>query len=102
MVHYFPSLLVIVLPPSSDVYAFIADVEGYAAQYFALAISAGIVCLRLQQPALHRPFKAWMPAVWLRIALCIALIAAPFFTPGDAAQDVSFFYATYALVGVGM
>ncbi len=34
IVHYVPSLLVIVLPPSSDVYAFIADVEGYAGQFF--------------------------------------------------------------------
>jgi tryptophan-rich sensory protein len=101
-VHYLPSVLVIILPPSSDVYAFIADVEGYAAQFFALAISAGIIFLRLKRPELHRPFKAWLPAVWFRIALCLALIAAPFFTPGDGTHDVSFFYATYALVGIGM
>jgi hypothetical protein len=102
MVHYLPSALVILLPPSSDVYAFIADVEGYAAQYFALAISVGIIWLRLRRPELHRPFKAWLPAVWLRIALCLALIAAPLFKPGDGTGDVSFCYATYALVGIGM
>ena len=43
MVHYLPTILVILLPPSSNDYAFIADVEGYAAQYFAQAISVGII-----------------------------------------------------------
>ena len=100
--HYLPSVLVIILPPSSDVYGFIANVEEYAGQFFALAISAGIILLRLKRPELHRPFRAWLPAVWFRIALCLALIAAPFFPPGAGTHDASFFYATYALVGIGM
>lgn len=87
------------LPPSGDVYAFIADVEGYAAQYYALAMSAGILLLRRWRSDLQRPFKAWLPAVWLRIGLCVALILAPFFSPGKGGGDVSFFYAAYALVG---
>lgn len=102
IVHYVPSLLVIALPPSSDVYAFIADVEGYAGQFFALAISAGLLWLRIRRPDLHRPFKAWVPAVWLRIALCAALIASPFFPPRTGTGDVQFFYAAYAVVGVGV
>lgn len=102
LVHYVPSLLVIVLPPSSDVYAFIADVEGYAGQYYAVAISVGLIFLRFRKPDLYRPFKAWVPAVWVRIALCLALIAAPLFPPKDGIGDVGFFYATYALVALGM
>ena len=102
IVHYVPSLLVIVLPPSADVYSFIADVEGYAGQFFAVATSAGLLWLRHKKPGLYRPFKAWIPGVWLRIALCIGLIAAPFFPPKRGNGDVGFFYATYALVGLGM
>jgi hypothetical protein len=102
IVHYVPSLLVIVLPPSSDVYAFIADVEGYAGQFFGLAMSAGLLWLRLEKPDLYRPFKAWIPGVWLRIALCVALIAAPFFPPRSGTGDVHFFYAAYAMLGVGV
>ena len=102
IVHYVPSLLVIVLPPSADVYAFIADVEGYAGQFFAVATSAGLLWLRYKKPDLYRPFKAWIPGVWLRIALCIGLIAAPFFPPKHGTGDVGFFYATYALVGLGV
>ena len=99
IVHYIPSLLVIILPPSSTVYSFIADVEGYAGQFFALAIAIGLLILRWKKPDLHRPFKAWLPAVWIRIVLCMFLIIAPFFPPPKGSADVDFFYASYALVG---
>ena len=45
IVHYVPSLLVITLPPSSDVYSFILEVEGYPGQVFALFISVGVLWL---------------------------------------------------------
>lgn len=100
--HYVPSLLVIVLPPSSSVYSFIVDVEGYAGQWFGLAVAAGLILLRYRQPDLKRPFKAWMPAVWLRIVLGVSLILVPLFPPKDGTSDVNFFYAAYALVGLGV
>ncbi|EHY58218.1 low-affinity methionine permease [Exophiala dermatitidis] len=100
IVHYVPSVLVIVLPPSSTVYSFIADVEGYAGQFFALAVASGLIYLRARRPDLYRPFKAWIPAVWLRILLCLSLITAPLFPPKKGTADVNFFYATYALVGL--
>ena len=102
IVHYIPSVLVIVLPPSSTVYAFIADTEGYAGQFFAFAVAAGLIILRIRKPELSRPYKAWLPAVWLRIILCVFLIVAPIFPPKNGNSDVNFFYATYALVGISM
>jgi len=102
IVHYVPSVLVIVLPPSSTVYSFIADVEGYAGQFFALAIAVGLVLLRRNKPDLLRPFKAWLPAVWLRILISIFLIAAPLFPPKNGSADVDFFYAAYAIVGLSV
>ena len=102
IVHYIPSFIVIVAPPSDTVYSFIADVEGYAGQFFALAIGVGLILLRVQKPDLLRPFKAWLPAVWLRIVLCVGLIIAPIFPPKKGTSDVNFFYATYALVGLAM
>jgi hypothetical protein len=91
-----------VLPSQGAVYNFILDVEGYPGQIFGLAVAAGLVLLRHRRPDLKRPFKAWLPAVWLRIGTSIALLAAPFFPPPDWKGDVDFFYATYAIVGVGM
>ena len=102
IVHYIPSFLVIALPPRGDVYTFILDVEGYPGQFFALALSIGLIWLRYKRPDLKRPFKAWLPAVYLRIGLCLGLIAAPFFPPEGGKGDVSFFYATYAVVGIAM
>jgi Amino acid permease len=53
IVHFLPSVLVIVLPSATTVYAFIADVEGYAGQFFAFAIAAGLLILRRHKPDLH-------------------------------------------------
>jgi amino acid transporter len=102
IVHYVPSLLVIVLPPSSSVYSFIVDVEGYAGQWFGLTIAVGLILLRYRKPDLKRPFKAWLPAVWFRIALGVSLILVPLFPPKSGVSDVDFFYAAYALVGLGV
>ncbi|KAI1392453.1 amino acid transporter [Hypoxylon trugodes] len=101
IVHYIPSILVIILPPSSEVYSFILEVEGYPGQVFALATSIGLVWLRYKRPDLKRPFKAWLPAVFFRILLCFALLAAPFFPPSHP-KPGGLFYATYAIVGVGI
>ncbi|KAL7621071.1 low-affinity methionine permease [Parahypoxylon ruwenzoriense] len=101
IVHYIPSVLVIVLPPSSEVYSFILEVEGYPGQVFALATSIGLIWLRYKRPDLKRPFKAWIPAVIFRTLLCFALLAAPFFPPSHP-KPGGLFYATYAIVGVGM
>ncbi|RDW67422.1 putative methionine permease [Aspergillus mulundensis] len=102
IVHYFPSLLVITLPPQGDVYNFILDVEGYPGTIFGLAITVGLLILRYREPYLPRPFKAWLPAVWLRIAVSFALLVAPFIPPPGRKGDVEFFYATYAVVGTGV
>lgn len=102
IIHYVPSLLVIACPPSSTVYSFIADVEGYAGQFYFIAVAAGLLLLRWRRPELLRPFKAWLPAVWLRIALALALLFAPFFPSKNGNADVDFFYASYALVALAV
>lgn len=101
IVHLIPSVIVIAVPPSASVYAFIADVEGYASQFFSLALAAGLIILRIKKPQVTRPYRAWLPAVWVRIVLSIALIIAPLFPPKNG-SDVTFFYAAYAIVGLSM
>ncbi|KAI0870258.1 methionine permease [Hypoxylon argillaceum] len=101
IVHYIPSVLVIVLPPTNEVYSFILEVEGYPGQVYGLAITIGLILLRYRRPDLKRPFKAWMPAVVFRALLCLTLLAAPFFPPSNPDPD-GLWYATYAVVGVGV
>jgi len=100
-VHYIPSFLVIVLPPSAEVYSFILEVEGYPGQFVSIAIAGGLLYLRYTRPDLKRPFRVWIPAVLLKIALSLSLIAAPFFPPKTPPAS-GLFYATYAIVGVSI
>jgi hypothetical protein len=99
--HYIPSFLVICIP-AGNIYSFILDVEGYPGQFFSLASSFGLIWLRFKRPDLRRPYKAFLPAVWLRIALSIALLIAPF-VPRDGLnwrQHLS--EVSYAFVGTSM
>lgn len=99
--HFIPSALVILLPPSGTVYSFILEVEGYPGQFYTLALAIGLIWLRFKRPDLKRPFKAWIGSPVIRIVLAVALISAPFFPP-DKKPANGLFYATYAIVGVSM
>ena len=101
VVHYIPSLLVITIPTGS-VYSFILDVEGYPAQFFALATSFGLLWLRYERPDLRRPYRAFLPAVWLRTALSFALLAAPFVPRKHVGWRQHLAQVSYALVGTSM
>lgn len=81
--------------PTGDIYSLVLEIDGYAGQMIALAVAIGLVKLRVERPDLKRPFKAWLPAVFLRVALSCALLAAPFFRPPGET-------ATYAVVGLSM
>ncbi|TPX18948.1 uncharacterized protein E0L32_011341 [Thyridium curvatum] len=101
VVHFIPSFLVIVLPPSNDVYSFILEVEGYPAQFISIALAAGLIWLRFKRSDLRRPFRAWIPAVLLQTSLSLALIAAPFFPP-EKKPESGLFYASYAIVAISV
>ncbi|KAA8623743.1 Methionine permease [Pyrenophora tritici-repentis] len=102
IVHYIPSLLVIVLPPSTDVYSFILEVEEYPGTVFSLATSIGLLWLRYKRPDLKRPFKAWKTAVVFSTLLSVALLAAPFFPPREGTENGGIWYATYAVVATSI
>lgn len=55
--------------------------------------------LRLKRPDLKRPYKAFLPAVWLRVALAIALLAAPFVPRAVQDGHSHLYQVSYALVG---
>lgn len=82
-------------------YSFILDLEQYPAQILGLLIATGLLWLRVRQPELKRPFKAWLPAVFIKIALSFALLAAPFVPPAEEPED-GLFYATYAIAGMSV
>jgi len=102
VVHFIPSLLVITLPPSKDIYSFILNVEGYPAQFFSIALSIGVIWLRFKRPDLKRPYKAWIPGIAIKLLLSLTLLASPFFPPSTASNKSRIFQAAYAFVGIGI
>ncbi|KAK3938017.1 amino acid permease-domain-containing protein [Diplogelasinospora grovesii] len=101
LVHYIPSVAVISIP-AKNIYSFILEVEGYPGQFFALAMSFGLIWLRWKRPDLNRPYRAFLPAVWGRIALSIALIVSPFVPrDGEKCWD-HLLRVSYALVGISV
>ncbi|KAL9096524.1 MAG: hypothetical protein Q9165_001521 [Trypethelium subeluteriae] len=99
--HFVPSLLVICIP-AGNIYSFILDVEGYPAQFYALAGSFGLIWLRYRRPDLHRPYKAYLSAVWLRIALSVALLIAPFVPRKSVDWKQHLSDVSYAFVGTAI
>ncbi|KAI9689120.1 MAG: hypothetical protein M1822_000858 [Bathelium mastoideum] len=99
--HYIPSFLVICVP-AKNIYSFILEVEGYPGQLFALAGSFGLIWLRYKRPDLHRPYKAYLSAVWLRIVLSFALLIAPFVPQGSVNWRQHIAKVSYAFVGTSI
>lgn len=74
---------------------------------FDLAMAVGIYVVRWRRRKANLPepeFKAWNVVVAFNILIQLYLIIMPWYPPagGQYAGDVSFWYATYAVTGVGI
>lgn len=74
---------------------------------FYAAMAIGLLLIRIRRKRSSTPpseFRAWYVVVGFFLAVQIYLLIMPWFPPkgGIYAGDVSFFYATYCLVGVAM
>ncbi|KAM3424601.1 hypothetical protein BST61_g6591 [Cercospora zeina] len=101
IINYLPSFLVLTVP-TGDVYSFILEVEGYPGQIIAFATALGLLWLRVRRPDIHRPYKAWVPGVLIRMAIALALLAAPFFPSEKQREKGVLGSAAYALVGIAI
>jgi hypothetical protein len=99
--HYVPSVIVICIP-YKDIYSFILEVEGYPAQFSVLATSLGLIWLRGKRPDLTRPYRAYLPAVWFRVLLSLALVCAPFVPRQGEDWNAHLRRVSYALVGISV
>lgn len=74
---------------------------------FDLAMALGIYAVRYRRKKANLPepeFKAWNAVIIFNICIQLYLLIMPWYPPagGQYAGDVSFWYATYAVVGVAM
>lgn len=97
------SCIVILALPFGDAFDFLVDLRSYPDSIYLFLMVVGIYYLRYQRkkaglpPA---PFRAWHSALVLSAAICLFILIMPWYPPDES--DVSFWYATYCVVGIGL
>jgi amino acid transporter len=103
----------ILAPPAGDAFNFVVDLASYpqALFYFLMAVGLYFVRYRRRQiqqtnrMLLPKPdFRAWDVALIFTIFVNLYLLVMPWYPPAGGATggDVSFWYATYVVTGIGM
>jgi amino acid transporter len=100
LLHFIPSLIVIVAIPFGDAYNFILDLEGYPGSIINFLVVAGLFYLRWSEPQLHRPFKVWWPVAVFFMAGQAFQVVSPFIRPPGGKGDTSLPYWLYPVVGI--
>ncbi|KAK2770086.1 high affinity methionine permease [Colletotrichum kahawae] len=99
--------LMILAVPAGDAFTFVNDLGVFPSAAFNLAMAVGIYVVRWRRSKLNLPepeFKAWHVVIIFNICIQRYLLIMPWYPPagGQYAGDVSFWYATYAVTGVGI
>ncbi|CAO2649954.1 Nn.00g012460.m01.CDS01 [Neocucurbitaria sp. VM-36] len=95
--------IVILALPFGDAFNFLVDLRSYPDSIFIFLMVVGIYYIRYRRrkeglpPA---PFQAWHSALILSAAVCLFILIMPWYQPEES--DVSFWYATYCVVGIGL
>ena len=89
------------------IFSLVVDLQTYptAVFYFFMALGLYLVRYRRQKLGLGRAeFRAWDVSVIFNIAVNLFLVIMPWYPPatGRYGGDVSFWYATYVVVGLSM
>lgn len=97
----------ILAPPAGDAFNFIVDLQSYPSNVFAFLTTFGLLLIRRRRARLgikEREFSVWLPAIIFSLAVNVFILAMPWYPPptGRYGGDVSFWYATYCVVGIAM
>lgn len=102
---YFLTLVVILALPAKDAFNFLLDLASYPHLIFSAATAISVWILRRRYAAAGHAqpvFKVWNIAVILYVLKCTLLLVMPWVPPEKGHADVSFWYATYCVVGLGV
>jgi hypothetical protein len=85
----------------------VVDLAVYPSTAFNFALAVGLLVTRRRRKRVGIPpsdFRAWTVAVIFSIAANAYLLIMPWYPPstGRNGGDVSFWYATYCVAGIGM
>ena len=95
--------IIILALPFGDAFNFLVDLRSYPDSIFLFLMVVGIYNIRYRRkkeglpPA---PFQAWHSALIFSALVCLFILIMPWYPPEES--DVSFWYATYCAVGIGL
>lgn len=101
------TIIVIMVPPPGDAFNFVIDLQSYPSNVFLVLLVIGLFLIRKRrrtQGLPSAPFEAWDCVLYLYLGVSLFLLVAPWIPPpgGKYGGDVSFFYATYCIVGIAI
>ncbi|KAK1993376.1 high-affinity methionine permease [Colletotrichum falcatum] len=107
LVKWLLTVVMVVAPPAGDAFNFVADLQVYPSAFFGFLMSVGLYVVRRRRKRLGLPppaFRAWDGIVVFNVAKDAYLLVMPWYPPdgGPFAGDVGFWYATYAVAGIGI
>ncbi|KAF7543409.1 hypothetical protein G7Z17_g10764 [Cylindrodendrum hubeiense] len=107
LLNYGLTVIMIIAPPAGDAFTFVVSLSTYPSAIFNFALAVGVYVLRrrrLRSGQGDSDFKAWHVAVIFWIFIQVFVLAMPWWPPkgGMYAGDVSFWYATYCVVGIAI
>ncbi|KAJ4325898.1 hypothetical protein N0V84_003284 [Fusarium piperis] len=101
------TFIMIVAPPAGDAFQFVVSLKTYPDGLFHLALGIGLYLVRRHNKRVgrgRRDFKVWDVLLIFFILIQVFIIAMPWWPPkgGPYAGEVSFWYATYCVVGIAI
>jgi len=101
------TVLMILAPPAGDAFNFIVDLQSYPNNVFFFATTFGLLLIRRRRARLgieKVEFYTWNVAIVFSLLVNVFILVMPWYPPpgGRFGGDVSFWYATYCVVGLAM
>lgn len=103
LIKWVMTCIIILALPFGDAFNFLVDLRSYPDSVFIFLMVVGVYFIRYRrkkQGLPPAPFQAWHSALILSAAVCLFILIMPWYPPEDS--DVSFWYATYCVVGIGL
>ncbi|KAF5342619.1 hypothetical protein D9611_001581 [Ephemerocybe angulata] len=101
----FLTFIVILAVPARDTFNFVLDLASYPHLIFQIAMVVGVWILRKRNAKKHLPPSSLQTHnfyIILYLASAILLLVLPWVPPEPGHADVSFWYATYCVAGLGL
>ncbi|EJP62073.1 High-affinity methionine permease [Beauveria bassiana] len=101
------TFIMIVAPPAGDAFTFVVSLQTYPDSMFVFAMAIGVFILRRRRKKNNIPrsqFQVWDILLIFFTLIQVFILVMPWWPPkgGPYAGDVSFWYATYCVVGIGI